>query len=119
MMDRNSHNHQSAGGGGYEKRDVNIGKILAYAAGGIIILVILIIFLIDFFISVREENIYEAVLKPESAPLRELRARETEELTTYRIVDADKGIYQIPIDRAMELLADESYRRTDNPSGRK
>lgn len=117
-MDRQENNSQSTEQTGYEKRDVNIRKIFAYAGAGLVIMVLLVVFLIDYFVKVREENVYEVVLKPESAALRELHAREIEELNAYRVVDADKGIYQIPIDRAMALLADEAFRRRESRSGR-
>ena len=118
-MKNGANDNQHDGHAGYEKRDVHIGKVFGYAGGGMVLLVIIIIFMLDYFVMVREENVYEAVLKPESAELRELRAREIEELTAYRVVDVDKGIYQIPINRAMDLLADEAFRRRESRSGRK
>jgi hypothetical protein len=60
---------------------------------------------------------YDYVLKPESAPLRDLRAREMETLTTYKVLDPVKSVYRIPISRAMELMADEAYQ--EQQKGRK
>ncbi len=36
--------------------------------------------------------------------LKQLRAREKEALTSYKLLDSGKGIYQIPIDSAMKIL---------------
>jgi hypothetical protein len=110
MGDQDEKSQMTSENEGYETRDVNVGKVIAYGVGAIIVLVILIVFALDFFASTREEIIYEAVLKPESALLRDLRARETEELNSYGVLDAQKGIYRIPIDRAMKLMAEEAFR---------
>jgi hypothetical protein len=111
LSDQESKSGISNDNAGYEKRDVNIGKVIAYGVGAIIILVILVVLALDFFVATREEIIYEAVLKPESAELRELRAREAEELNSYAVLDVEKGIYRIPIDRAMKLMAEEAFQK--------
>jgi hypothetical protein len=105
--------------GGYEKRDVNVLKVALFGIAGVIMLVVLIVLMLDFFTSSREKLVYESVLKPESITLRELRARETQELESYGVIDAAKGIYRIPIKRAMELMADEAYQaRLTKKSGK-
>lgn len=100
----------SSGHDGYEKADINANKVILFFVLGVIATAIILIFLLDYFKAVREDTVYKAVLQPGSATLRELRARENEELTTYKIIDADKGIYRIPIERAKKLLAEEAYR---------
>ena len=64
---------------------------------------------IDFMIE-KENIVYETNLKPVSADLREIHSMETETLTNYKLLDKDNGIYQIPIDRAMQLIAEESFK---------
>ena len=95
---------------GYEKSDVNIAKVIIYGLFGIIFLVAVLIFTWDYFTSVKESLVEDMVLKPQAATIRELRARETEELTGYKLLDETKGVYRIPIERAMELIADEAYQ---------
>ncbi len=114
MPENSQHNRAPEG---YEEKDVNTLKIFGYFAAGTIIVVIVLIFLIDFFIATKEEVVYEAVLKPESVVLRELRAREEEELGSYSVLDEEKGVYRIPIERAMEIAADEAYGE-EQTSGR-
>ena len=104
----NSHNNTEKVG--YEKNDVNVAKVIIFSIFGIIILVAVLIFTWDYFTSVKENMVENVVLKPQSAAIRELHARETEELNSYKLLDADKGIYRIPIVRAMELTADEASR---------
>jgi hypothetical protein len=93
---------------GYEKKDVNVPIIIGVAITSIAILVIMIIVLIDIFKIQKENVIYNSVLSQESKQLVELRTYEHETLNNYKLLDAEKGIYQIPIERAMQLLAEEN-----------
>jgi len=97
----------------YEKRDVNAGKIMLFVALFAVFLAVTIVLLNDYFTAATEEQIYDAVLRPESAALRELRAREDEMLNSYKILDSTKGTYQIPIERAMKLMADEAFQTSE------
>lgn len=110
MSDQNVPDYSEPGNAGYEKRDVNLLKVFIYGLLGIVVVVVLVIFMLDYFTATREELVYESVLKPESTSLRELRAREDEELNSYELIDEEQGRYRIPITRAMELLAEEAYR---------
>lgn len=96
---------------GYERSDVNAPKIILYSALGVFILVAILLFLYNYFLAEKEEMVFEDQLKPQSVQLRDLRAHEEEVLTTYKLLDADKGIYRIPIDRAMQLIAEENFRK--------
>jgi len=99
-------------GDGYEKRDVNTLKVAAFGITATIVLIVVIVLLINYFTLLREKVVYQEVLRPESVPLRELRARETEELNSYAVIDSTKGVYRIPIERAMELFANENFHAT-------
>jgi hypothetical protein len=111
MSDANVPSPLRPGSGGYEKRDVNVLKVILYGVSAIVVVVALVIFMLDYFTATREELVYESVLKPESTALRELRAREEEELNSYAVLDAGKGIYRIPVERAMELMAEQAYQQ--------
>ncbi len=94
----------------YEKRDANLKIISLVTIATAAFVIISVIVVDDIFVLTKEKIIYDTVLKPESISYRDLRAREDEVLNSYKVVDAAKGIYQIPIDRAMQLVADEAYR---------
>ncbi|UCE65232.1 MAG: hypothetical protein JSU85_10170 [Candidatus Zixiibacteriota bacterium] len=96
-------NHKSPG---YEKRDVNVKKVLLWGIAGIIIVVIIVVFIVQYFFLVKEDYYHEIVEKPRSEELMELRERETKELNSYGLLDEEKGIYRIPIKRAMELMVE-------------
>ena len=94
---------------GYEKRDANAAKIIGLGVGGVVLVAIILVFVYQLFISTSEELVSEIVYKPQSTAIRELRAREAEELNSYKLLNSEKKIYQIPIDRAIKLMADEAY----------
>lgn len=94
----------------YEVRDISWLTLLwmgALIIGGLVVIVIM---LDSYFSLAKEQEVYELVLKPESTQLRELRAQEQQTLTSYDVIDKQKGVYRIPIDRAMQLVADESFQ---------
>lgn len=100
------HKHDT---GGYEKRDVHVPKTLVVTVIIVLAIIASVVFVGEIFVHTKEQMVSEYVLQPESVQLRELRANETEKLTTYAILDAEKGIYRIPIERAMRLIAEQSY----------
>lgn len=77
----------------------------------LLILVILVVLTNEFFLATKESLVTETVLRPESIPLRELRARETEILTSYGVIDAQAGVYRIPIEEAVQRMAEEAYEK--------
>lgn len=93
---------------GYEKRDVNIFMVIGVSVLLVVLLIVILVFLIDYFVESKEQMIYETQLQPESVDLNSLLAAEEEELTSYKILDMERGVYRIPIDRAMELLVKEA-----------
>lgn len=94
---------------GYEKSDVNVGRIVGWALVIIVVLVVILVLMNEFFIYSKDKLIYETRLKPESKQLRDLRAREDQILNSYKVLDAEAGLYQIPVERAMKVMADEAY----------
>jgi hypothetical protein len=95
---------------GYDKRDINPRATFIVGAVVVLVIAVILVILNDVFVLNKEQMMYDYVLKPESAPLRDLRAREMEALTTYKLLDPAKSVYRIPVSRAMELMADEAYR---------
>jgi hypothetical protein len=94
----------------YERQDINPRTVIAVSVIGTIILIVILVLLTDYFMIEKENIVYETNLKPVSADLREIRSMETEILTNYKLLDKDNGIYQIPIERAMQLIAEESFK---------
>lgn len=71
--------------------------------GASLLVALFLVGLDQYFVITKEKMYTNMVLKPESIELKELRQKETQILTNYKVVDKNKGLYQIPIERAMEL----------------
>jgi hypothetical protein len=106
----------SAENTGYERRDAAMKGLITVAVVALVIVVVAVFAVYQLFIATREQIVDEVVLRPESVALRELRAREEAILNSYDVVDAQKGVYRIPIERAMTLTAERSYvEKSANP----
>ena len=93
---------------GYETSDVNARRIFLFILSGIIVLVLILIALDNYFKYVADEEEFEMVLKPQSKPLTDLKQREQQILGTYGIADSSSGAYRIPIDSAMQIMLREA-----------
>ena len=98
-------------GAGYEKSDVAIGRFVMVTLASVIFTVTVIVVLFQYFSVEKEEQFQRVVYAPESPVLRDLRAKEEAELSSYGIVDDSLHRYRIPIERAMELVANEAFER--------
>jgi hypothetical protein len=112
MSHEEQRHHQDLHGVDYERRDVDIktttlvGLAIVVVVGGFLLL------MNEYFSVVKEDTLLVVSYAPENPKLRDLRAQETLVLTTYKVIDTVRGVYQIPIDRAMELMVNESYEAT-------
>src|SRR5689334_4592384 len=110
-------------------RELNLRAILGFCGGvvGITILALLVMWWMSDSFKRQEQAkdsapspLAEAQLDPippgprlQPAPPRdmdELRARDREALTTYGWVDKAGGVARIPVDRAIEILADQAAK---------
>jgi hypothetical protein len=110
MASQKHRNPSEQGKSGYETRDVNILKIVGVGLVSVVLLAIILIALREFFIATTKKQYYEVVLKPESEALKKSRERENEILSSYKVIDQEKGIYRIPIDSAISIMVDETVR---------
>ena len=110
MSEHNSHTDPSPG---YEKKDVNVSKIVGYTIVVVVLLVTIVVFLNEFFIF-QVEGIKQERNSVVSKDLRDLRAAEEEVLNSYKLINPEKKIYQIPVEQAMKLLAEEAFKKQKN-----
>lgn len=100
-------NHTEHGSAGYEKKDVNVRAVIL-AAVVIVVIIVASLVLVDQYVTYQSEQaVLENRLKPDNPQWLELRRHEDTELTAYKRLDSVKGWYQVPIERAMELVAQE------------
>jgi hypothetical protein len=91
---------------GYEKSDVNILQLTIFSLTICAFIVLSIIFLDSYFVWSKERHLLNAQ-QQKIQQVEEIAEQEDERLNNYGVRDAEKGVYQIPIDRAMELEANE------------
>lgn len=93
--------------GGYDKKDVNVRVVLLVSAVIVVIVAGSLVWVDQWVTRMNEQAVYENMLKPENPLLLELRTREAAELGRYRVLDSTGQVYQIPIDRAMEVVIEQ------------
>ena len=91
----------------YEIRDIPVKSVAIGVVVFIIIIGITLFLLYEYYIRVLDDTEHEFKLSKRSKKLMELRKLEDESLNSYKIIDEEKQIYQIPIDRSKELMLDE------------
>lgn len=74
------------------------------ALGGILLFVIIVLIA---YAPNRAPSIKSQNAQVRAERLRELQAKDTEELTTYSVLDKEAGKVRLPIERAMEITARE------------
>ena len=104
---------------GHETTDVNVWAVGKFAIGLVIVCVVSLVLLFGLmkFFQSREETSVANTVEPaklfpepqlQKAPIPDLKAIRAEEdklLNGYAWVDQPKGVVRIPVDRAIEVLA--------------
>ena len=113
-MDENRHPHI-----GHETTDVNVWAVGKFAIGLVVVCVVsiaLLFGLLKYFQSREETSVANTVEPTKMFPqpqlqktpipdLKAIRAEEDKLLNGYAWVDQPKGVVRIPVDRAIEVLA--------------
>lgn len=98
----------------YERSDSNLRQIVVVGILSVIVLGASFFAVEDYFSLGREEVMQETSLSVLWPGLRAIHISEAEALTKYKLLNADSGRYQIPIERAMKLLADEAFQKRES-----
>ena len=91
----------------YETQDVPIKPIAIGALIFVIIVAMTIYLLYEYTERVIDSSIHENKLSKRSEKIIDLQKYENDALNSYKVIDKEKQIYQIPIDRSKELLLNE------------
>ncbi len=92
---------------GFNRAETNNGVVVGFTVGTVLFLVISIMFLQYYYDRNYEQQVYVKVLEPVAPELLDLRARENEQLGSYKYINREQGTVNLPIRRAMELLTAE------------
>lgn len=77
---------------------------------GTLLLVAIVLFLQGLFEAQNRKEFERKVVAEVPQELRDLRAAQLQVLNSYRTVDPAAGVVAIPVERAIELLIEESKR---------
>jgi hypothetical protein len=103
---------------GYETRDASAARLLWFGAGLIIALAVVELLMLAFhglFVSERPRPLPEQAESNIYQQLRTLHDDEDRALSRYEWVDRKAGIVRIPIDRAIDLVAEKGIRFGKGP----
>ena len=95
---------------GYEKQDIPVKPVIIGGFIFVLTIVVTILLLFEYYVRVLDDTVYEFKLSKRSKKLIELRKSESETLNSYKVIDKEKEIYHIPIDRSKELLLDDQKK---------
>ena len=82
--------------------DVNIAMLATCGIVGGVVLIVLIIGLQAWFHHAHNVEYERKVVSQPYVELKSLQAKQLEQLHSYRLIDKDKGVVQIPIDLAID-----------------
>lgn len=105
MADQNHTNEPTPHKAGYEKRDVNIPMIIIINGVLMILFIFAIWFVYQMYFHTQAELVNSEVVQPQLDSLRQARILEREPLYQYQLLDSEAGVYRIPVDSAMKMLA--------------
>lgn len=96
---------------GVENEGIQAGAILTFmfVMAIIIGIAVTIVFNLTNLVA---QDVYDTAATEMTYPeAREARAGAAAQLNQYEVLDQEQGVYQIPVDRAMELMLNEAYQR--------
>ncbi len=98
---------------GVEKESVDTSLLFGIILGTVAIVITLVI--IAFMITdvKSRQFVSENVSSTDYPELREVRAAAASQLTQYDVVNAESNSFRIPIDRAIDLMANEQHQNGD------
>lgn len=102
---------------GFDRAEPSAGAITTFMVGSLILLVITILAIQQYFDHIWNQAVYEKVLAPPSELLKDVRGRDDWNLSHYLYMDKASGQVRIPIEKAMELnLQDAAAGKTFYPA---
>ncbi|KAA3611194.1 MAG: hypothetical protein D8M58_14565 [Calditrichaeota bacterium] len=92
---------------GYEKKDVSVKGLILGTIGLVLLIIVMVVFVRDYFVYNMENAITESAVNNPAKDLMEIQKAENQLLTRFKVIDKEKGMYQIPIDLAMKLVVQD------------
>ncbi|MEM8488617.1 MAG: hypothetical protein AAF564_23920 [Bacteroidota bacterium] len=94
---------------GVEKESISVPLVLAIVVVTVVIVTGLVITGFTLTKMTSQETLANSSSASEYPELRDVEAAAAAALTQYGVVDAEAGVFQIPIDQAIDLMVNEAY----------
>ena len=102
---------------GFDDTEPRAAWVLIFSIATIITLVATVMFVTAYYDQIHDKLVYERQELPINEDMRNLRAKEDNELHSYGFADKQAGLVRVPIERAMELvLADAASGKPKYPT---
>ncbi|MFB6274252.1 MAG: hypothetical protein ABEL51_15310 [Salinibacter sp.] len=95
---------------------VAASQIMGISASIIAVVLVAVAILFGWFGQVSQKKEKAAISRQKYPDIRQAEMNATQKLRQYGVIDKKKGIYRIPIDRAMDLVATERYQERKQQS---
>ena len=89
---------------GYEKKDVSVKGIALSTLAIVVLIIVFIVMLRDYFVFNVEKSVTEEIVKNPNIQLIDILKKDKAMLSGYGIIDKEKGIFKIPIEQAMKSV---------------
>jgi len=92
---------------GFDRSEPNTVSIWAFTIGSLVILVVMLVALQQYFVKVWNDAVTEKILTAPDSQLQMVRGRDDWDLTHYMYLDKKTGQVRIPVDQAQDLFLKE------------
>lgn len=89
-------------------------QIMAVAVSILVVILVAVVVLFGWYGQVAQDTQAEMTSTENYQLLQETRTKQQEALSQYGVVDEEEGVYRIPIDRAIDVVATEEYQRSQS-----
>jgi hypothetical protein len=95
---------------------VAASQIMGISGSIIFVILVAVAVIFGWFGQVTQTATVEAADRQQYQQIRQTEMEMTQQLQQYGVVDEEEGVYRIPIDRAMDLMATEEYQQRQQQS---
>src|ERR1700730_8800338 len=92
---------------GFDRGEPNARSIWAFTIASILVLVLILVALQQYFTKIWNDAVYDKVLTVPDSQLQMVRGRDDWDLTHYMFLDKKTGQVRIPVERATDLFLQE------------
>lgn len=97
-----------------EPEGLAVGALVYHAVTKVIVPIVIAVLFIFPIVNINVEQISAEATKQGGTPVKSNATAEAEmKLNNYRVIDRAAGIYQIPVERAMEIIVSKEQAGTD------